>query len=147
MKIKMFFLLFFFIVIASNLTFAQGNEHEDKNNLNDSIYAVDSEKDTELSIIANDILDRSFPKVDVLIGEDLLTNMQIGSGEPMIRFEEKIDANQKHSQHSKQKQHVEKAVHEWVSPNVKGRKVAIGITIISGLGFIGLSFFRFGEKN
>ena len=157
MTVKIFLLIFLFVVITPNLALADGNEHKGENKLtsqseevptlNDSIYAVDSEKDTELPFITNDTLGNSLSKVDVLIDEDPLTNMEIGSREPMIRFEEKIDSNQKHSQHLKQKQHVEEATHEWVSSNAKGHKVAIGITIIFGLGFIGLSFFRIGEQN
>jgi len=38
-------------------------------------------------------------------------------------------------------------LHEWVSPNAKGYTVAISMTILSGLAFMGLSFFRIGEKN
>ncbi|HIA31715.1 MAG TPA: hypothetical protein EYN83_00320, partial [Nitrospinaceae bacterium] len=65
--------------------------------------------------------------------------------EPMKRFKEKINSPEQHDQHKKQ--HVEESLHEWVSPDAKGHKVAISITIIAGLSFIGLSFFRFGEKN
>ena len=65
----------------------------------------------------------------------------------MIRFKKQVNPQGKHSQHEKQKQHVEKATHEWVSPHSKGHGVAIGITIISGLAFAGLNFFRIGEGN
>ena len=157
MNINVFFSLFFFIIIAPNLTFADGDEHKEKFNLlskteevpalNDSIYGVDSGKEAELPFITNDTLERSLSKVDIFSGEDPLTNMEIGSREPMIRFEEKIDSNQKHIQHLNQKQHVEEATHELVSSDAKGYKVAIGITIISGLAFLGLSFFRIGEQN
>ena len=44
-------------------------------------------------------------------------------------------------------QHVEESLHEWVSPNAKGYTVAISMTILSGLAFMVLSFFRIGEKN
>lgn len=62
----------------------------------------------------------------------------------MERFKTKTNSPE-HDQHKTQ--HVEKSLHEWVSPNAKGYKVAIGVTIISGLAFMGLSFFRIGEKN
>ena len=68
--------------------------------------------------------------------------------EPMKRFKEKTNSADQHDQHDQhKKQHVEESLHEWVSPDAKGHKVAISITIIAGLSFIGLSFFRFGEKN
>ena len=65
--------------------------------------------------------------------------------EPMKRFKEKINSPEQHDQHKKQ--HVEESLHEWVSPNAKGYTVAISMTILSGLAFMGLSFFRIGEKN
>ena len=50
-----------------------------------------------------------------------------------------------HSQHEKQQ--VEEATHKLVLFDAKGYKVAIGVTIFSGLTFIGLSLFRTGEGN
>ena len=60
---------------------------------------------------------------------------------PILRVLEVI-----HSQHEKQNQHVEKATREWVTFNSKGHGVAVGITIIAGLVFAALSFFRIGEE-
>ena len=157
MNSKIIPLLFVFIVATPTLTFAHGNGHGKKNNsasqveetriLNDSIYVVDSEKDIEPSIIGDDPLGFSLSNTDILSGEDLLTGVGMGDGEPMIRFKEQVNSQNKHSQHEKQKQHVQKATHEWVSPHSKGHGVAVGITVISGLAFAALSFFRNGEGN
>ena len=149
--------LFVFTVTASTLTFAHGDGHEKKNNatlkieeasdLNDSIYVVNREKNTEPSITSDDPLGLSILNTDILSDKNPLTGLGIGPGEPMIRFEEKIDSKQKHSQHEEQKQHVEKATHEWVSISAKGYGVAVGITVISGLAFAALSFSRIGRRN
>ena len=157
MNSKIIPLLFVFIVATPTLTFAHGNGHGKKNNsasqveearvLNDSIYVVDNEKDTEPSIIGEDPLGFSLSSADILSGDDFLNEVGMGSGEPMIRFEDEMDPKRKHSQHEKQKQHVEKATHEWVSPNAKGHGVAIGIAVVSGLVFVALSIFRTGEGN
>ena len=151
MNIKIIFLLCL-LITAPTLIFAHGGGHEEKDNLGeetpvlkDSIYVVDSEKHTEPSIISDDPLDSSLSSTDILSGKDLLTGMEMTSGEPMVRFEDEIDPKRKHSQHEEQNQHVEKATHKWVSLHAKGHAVAVGITIISGLVFAGLSFFRIGE--
>ena len=145
------------MVTAPTLTFAHGGGHGEKNNsasqteetpvLNDSIYVVDSEKNIEPSLNDDNPLGFSLSNTKILSGEDSLTGLGRGGGEPMIRFEEKVDPKQKHSQHGEQKQHVEKATHKWVSPHSKGHGVAVGITIIFGLAFAGLNFFRIGEGN
>ena len=84
---------------------------------------------------------------DILKEDDSLTGIVVSNSDPMIRFEEKTASKKKHSQHEEQKQHVEEATHEWVSLSSKGYGVAVGITVISGLAFAGLSFFRIGEGN
>ena len=147
--------LFIFMVAASTLAFAHGGGHGEKNNsdsqaeetraLNDSIYAINNEKDTEPSIVGGAPLDFSLSNTDILSGEDLLTGVGMGDGEPMIRFKNQVNPQSGHSQHEKQNQHVEKATHEWVTFNSKGHGVAVGITIIAGLVFAALSFFRIGE--
>ena len=154
MQGKIILLLFFFMVTVPVLAFAHEGGHEEKNHssseikndtpLNDSIYSVDGEKNTELPI-ANDLLNSSLLSSGILNGEDPLTDVGVGIGEPMIRFEDKVDPKRTHSQHEQQKQHVEKSTHEWVSLDAKGHGIAIGITIISGLAFVALSFFRIGE--
>ena len=156
MDSKIIFYLFIFMVMAPTLTFAHGDGHGGKNNPasqaakihapNDSIYVVDSEKDTESSIIGDDPLSFSLSNTDILSSKNS-TGLGTGDGEPMIRFKEQVNPQGEHSQHEKQKQHVEKATHEWVSSRAKGHGVAVGITIISVLAFAGLSFFRIGEEN
>ena len=69
----------------------------------------------------------------------------MSSDEPMQRFKGGSTPEKNHSQH--EKQHVEEATHQLVSFGAKGYKVAIGVTIFSGLIFIGLSLFRIGEGN
>ena len=145
-----------FMIAVPTLAFAHGGGHGGKNNsdsqgeetrsLNDSIYAIDSEKDTEPSIVGGDPLGFSLSNTDILSGENS-TGPGMGNGKPMIRFKEQVNSQNKHSQHEKQKQHVQKATHEWVSPHSKGHGVAVSITVISGLAFAALSFFRNGEGN
>ena len=153
---KLTVLLFIFLLAAPELIFSHSGGHAEKNHssgiedvtpLNDSIYAVSGVEDTKLPIPTDDTLSSSLSSSDIFRGEALLTDLGIASGEPMIRFKEKIDQKHKHSQHEKQKQHVENATHEWVSPDAKGRGVAVGITVISGLAFAGLSFFRIWKGN
>ena len=147
--------LFIFLLTTSTLAFAHGGAHKDKNKStlhveetsmpNNSIYVVDNDKDTKPSIISDDPLGVSLSNSDILSNKDSLAIVSIGEGEPMVRFKEEINPKQKHSQHEKQT--VEKAKHEFVSPQAKGHKVALGITIITGLAFLGLSLFKIGEGN
>jgi len=147
MSTKFFFLLSVFLLITPKLTFAhEGGHAEEKNThsltektapLNDSIYSIGTEEHTEFSSIEESPLNSPFSNInplddDILLIDDMKTN------EPMKRFKKKASAAE---------QHVEEALHEWVSPNAKGYTVAISMTILSGLAFMGLSFFRIGEKN
>ena len=84
-----------------------------------------------------------FSSINPLDNDTSLIDGQIKTSEPMERFKEKTNSPKSHDQHKKQ--HVKEALHEWVSPNAQGYKVAIGVTVISGLAFMGLSFFRIGE--
>ena len=86
-----------------------------------------------------------FSSNDILGNEDPLADMEVGDDEPMKRFKEKTDAGHEQGQHEMHKQHVQEATHEWVSPHEKGYGMAVGITIISGLVFAGLSILRMGE--
>ena len=147
--------LYIFLLTTLALAFAHGEAHGDKNKStphveetsmpNNSIYVVDNEKDTQPSIISNDSLGVLSTNSNILSGEDSLAIVNMGEGEPMVRFKEEVNPEQKHSQHEKQT--VEKATHEFVSPQAKGHKVALGITIITGLAFLGLSLFKIGEGN
>lgn len=155
MSSKAILLLFVFLFVPPKLIFAHEDGHVEENHssslleetapLNDSIYSVDGEENTELPILREALPSSPFPGIDILGGETSLTDIGMGSGDPMKRFEEKTNSTQKHGQH--EKQHIEEAVHEWVSPHTKGHRVAVGITIISGLAFMALSFFRIGEGN
>ena len=150
MKNKIIPFLFIFMLMSPMLTFAHGSGHIEKNNsasqveetrsLNDSIYIVNHEKDTKPPIVDMDPLGLSLSNTDILNGEDLTG---VGDGEPMVRFKEQVNPQSKHSQHEKQQ--VEKATHKWVSPHSKGYGIAVGITVVSGLTFAALSFFRVGE--
>ena len=146
--------LFIFLLTTPTLAFAHEGAHEDKNKStlhveeasvpNNSIYVVDNDKDTKPSIINDDPLGVSLSNSDILSNKDSLAIVSIGEGEPMVRFKGEINPQQ-HSQHEKQT--VEKATHQFVSPQAKGHKVALGITIITGLAFLGLSLFKIGEGN
>ena len=95
MNRKFVSLLFILMVTAPTLSFPHGGGHGEKNSsasqvaetrtLNDSIYVVDSEKDTEPSIIGDDPLGFSLSNTDILSGKNS-TGLGLGDGEPMIRF-------------------------------------------------------------
>ena len=155
MSSKATLLLFVFLFVPPELIFAHGDGHVEENlasslldetaPLNDSIYSVDGEENTGLPILEETPTNSPFPSIGILDGETSLTDIGVESGEPMKRFKGKTSLIQKHGQH--EKQHVEEARHEWVSLHAKGHRVAVGITIISGLAFMGLSFLRIGEGN
>ncbi len=154
MNFKVILLLSVCLLMTPKLIFAHGSGHaeekptpslmEETISFNDSVYSIDSEENTERPSIEGVPLDSPFSSINTLDGDTPLMD-DMKTREPMKRFKEKTNSPEQHDQHKKQ--HVEESLHEWVSPNAKGHKVAISITVISGLGFIGLSFFRIGEKN
>ena len=152
MKVKSIILLFFCLLITPRLIFAHSGGHKEEEkkttsltekttSLNDSIYSVDVGEDTEFSSIERSpLMDSPFLNNSLSgtsLVDDTLTN------DPMERFKQKKNSVE-HDQH--QTQHVEESLHEWVSPNAKGYSIAISMTILCGLVFMGLSFFRVGEK-
>ena len=154
MNTKFILLLSFFLLTTPKLIFAHGGGHskeklspsliEETAPFNDSIYSVSDEEDSKLPSIDENPLGSPFLSINSLdLNSSLIDNM--GTSEPMKRFKEKKNSADQHNQHKKQ--HVEESLHEWVSSNVKGHNVAITITVISGLAFMGLSLFRIGEKN
>ena len=154
MTSKAILILSVFLLMTPKLIFAHGGGHaeekptpslmEETTSFSDSIYSIGSEEGTGRPSIEGVLLDSPFSSINTLDGDiPLMDDMK--TREPMKRFKEKTNSPEQHDQHKKQ--HVEESLHEWVSPDAKGHKVAISITIIAGLSFIGLSFFRFGEKN
>ena len=151
MKVKSILLLFFFLLITPRLILAQGGGHKEEKHttsitekntsLNDSIYSIDAGKNTEFPSIESSPLMNSPFSNNSLSGNSLVDNTL--TNDPMERFKQKKNSVE-HDQHKTQ--HVEESLHEWVSPNAKGYSVAISMTILSGLVFMGLSFFRIGEK-
>ena len=154
MNFKVILLLSVCLLMIPKLIFAHGSGHAEKQlvsplieedaPLNDSIYSVNDEEDTEFQNLEETPIGSPFSSINTLGNDDTsLIDGHIKTSEPMKRFKEKTNSPESHDQHKKQ--HVKEALHEWVSPNAKGYKVAIGVTIISGLAFMGLSFFRMGE--
>ena len=153
MNFKVILLLSVFLLIIPKLIFAHGSGHAEKQlvsplidedlPLNDSIYSVNGEEDTTFQNIEKTPVGSPFSTINTLGIDTSLSGDHMKTSEPMKRFKEKTNLPESHDQHKKQ--HVKEALHEWVSPNAKGYKVAIGIAIISGLAFMGLSFFRIGE--
>jgi hypothetical protein len=152
MNTKLILLLLFCLLITPKLILAHGGGHkeekhtipltENATSLNDSIYSIGGEEDAELPSIEESPLDSPFSSINSLSGTSLTDDMR--TSEPMGHFKNKTNSPE-HGQHKTQ--HVEESLHEWVSPNAKGYTVAISITILSGLVFMGLSFFRIGEKD
>ena len=153
MNFKVILLLSVFLLIIPKIIFAHGSGHAEKQlvsplieedpPLNDSIYSVNGEEDTTFQNIEKTPVGSPFSTINTLGIDTSLSGDHMKTSEPMKRFKEKTNLPESHDQHKKQ--HVKEALHEWVSPNAKGYKVAIGIAIISGLAFMGLSFFRIGE--
>ena len=155
MNFKIILLLSVFLLIIPKLIFAHCSGHAEKQlvsplieedtPLNDSIYSVNGEEDTEFQNLEETLMGSPFSSINTLGNDDTsLIDGHIKTSAPMKRFKEKTNSPE-HDQHKTQ--HVEESLHEWVSPNAKGYTVAISITILSGLAFMGLSFFRIGEKN
>ena len=153
MTSKTILILSVFLLMTPKLIFAHGGGHaeekltpslmEETTSFSDSIYSIGSEEDTERPSIEGVLLDSPFSSINTLGNDTSLRGGRMKTSEPMKRFKEKTNSPQ-HDQHKTQ--HVEESLHEWVSPNAKGYTVAISMTILSGLAFMGLSFFRIGEK-
>ena len=152
---KIFLPLFILILMAPQLIFARGDAHQEENHvstqmeetspINSSIYSIEGGENTELPILKDTPLNSPFSSNDIFDDAISSTDKSISSDEPMQRFKGKSTLAKNHSQH--EKQHVEEATHQLVSFDAKGYKVAIGVTIFSGLAFIGLSLSRIGERN
>ena len=155
MNLKVILLLSVCLLMIPKLIFAHGSGHAEKQlvspqieedaPLNDSIYSINGEEDTEFQNLEETPMGSPFSSIYTLGNDDTsLIDGHIKTSEPMKRFKEKTNSPE-HDQHKTQ--HVEESLHEWVSPNAKGYTVAISMTILSGLAFMVLSFFRIGEKN
>ena len=155
MNFKVILLLSVCLLMIPKLIFAHGSGHAEKQlvsplieeaaPLNDSIYSVNGKEATEFQNLEETPMGSPFSSIYTLGNDDTsLIDGHIKTSEPMKRFKEKTNSPE-HDQHKTH--HVEDSLHEWVSPNAKGYTVAISMTILSGLAFMGLSFFRIGEKN
>ena len=131
-------ILFLFPAVQS---FAHGEGHkpEAKNNKIatpvDSMYCnTESEKDT-LSDSGNS-LDNMFSPTDLFTQDELV------SPDPMPMDDKKMEGS-----HNDQTEHqqVKLSHHERVSSSSKGFGVAVGITLLAGVVFAGLTFMRPGE--
>ena len=153
MNFKIILLLSVCLLMIPKLIFAHGSGHAEKQlvsplieedaPLNDSIYSINGEEDTEFQNLEETPMGSPFSSIYTLGNDTSLTD-DMRTSEPMKRLK-KNTKSPEHDQHKKQ--HVEESLHEWVSPNAKGYTVAISMTILSGLAFMGLSFSRIGEKN
>ena len=147
--------LFILILMAPQLIFARGDAHQEESQvstpmeetspINSSIYSIEGGENTALPILKDNDLNSPFSSNDIFDDAISSTGKSMSSDEPMQRFKGGSTPEKNHSQH--EKKHVEEATHQLVSFDAKGYKVAIGITIFSGLAFIGLSLFRLGEGN
>ena len=155
MNFKVILLLSVCLLMTPKLVFAHGSGHAEKQlvsplieedaPLNDSIYSINGEEDTEFQNLEETPMGSPFSSIYTLGNDDTsLIDGHIKTSEPMKRFKEKTNSPE-HDQHKIQ--HVEESLHKWVSPNAKGYTVAISMTILSGLAFMVLSFSRIGEKN
>ncbi len=147
--------LFILTLMAPQLIFAQGDAHQEESHastqmeetspINSSIYSIEGGKNTGLPILKDAHLNSPFSNNDIFDDAISSTDKSMSNNEPMQRFKGDNAPAKNHSPY--EKQHVEEATHQLVSFDAKGYKVAIGITIFSGLAFIGLSLFRIGEGN
>ena len=154
MNFKVILLLSVCLLMIPKLIFAHGGGHTEEQLVsplteedaphNDSIYSVGGQE-TEFQGLEETHMGSPFSSINPLGNDTSSIDGHTKNSGPMERFKEKINSPESHDQHKKQ--HVKEAMHEWVSPNAQGYKVAIGITIISGLAFMGLSFYRIGERS
>ena len=154
MNFKVILLLSVCLLMIPKLIFAHGSGHAEKQlvsplieedaPLNDSIYSVNGGEETDFQDLEEAPRGSPFSNINTFGNDTSLIDGHIKTSEPMERFKKKTNSAEQHDQHKTQ--HVEESSHEWVSPNVKGHKVAVTITAISGLAFMGLSFFRIREK-
>ena len=155
MNSKAILLLSVLILIFPELTFAHAGDHTEEDHspqpaeepvsVNDSIYSIDTGEDSALSNLEETTMNSPFSSINTLGDDDPLINRDIKINDPMKRFKKEEHSPGQHGQHKKQ--HVEEALHEWVSSEAKGREVAISISILSGIAFMGLCFFKIGEGN
>ena len=163
MFLRVIFVTIFLLLATVAIAFAHGGEHgtpenltaspiEEVSALQDSIYAIEGGGQENVPPASDTgLMGSPLSRTNPLGDGDPLGN--IGSkdfGEPMVRFKGKEHTKQsgQHEQHKESKQHkphVEKATHEWISPSSRGYGVAVGITLLSGLGFGILSMIRIGE--
>ena len=129
-------ILFLFPAVHS---FAHGGAHKAKKEEIvtpvDSMYSnTESEKDT-LSDSGNS-LDNMFSPTDLFTQDELV------SPDPMPMDDKKMEGS-----HNDQTEHqqVKLSHHERVSSSSKGFGVAVGITLLAGVVFAGLTFMRPGE--
>ena len=146
--------LFILILMPTQLILAHGDAHKEGNHssiqmeetppINSSIYSIKGEEN-ELPILKDSHINLPFSNNAIFDDAIPSNDKSMSSDEPMQRFKAENNPSKNHSQHEKQQ--VEEATHKLVLFDAKGYKVAIGVTIFSGLTFIGLSLFRTGEGN
>ncbi|MBT3923775.1 MAG: hypothetical protein HOF21_14495 [Nitrospina sp.] len=129
-------LLFLFSAVHS---FAHGGDHKAKKEEIvtpvDSMYSnTESEKDLLSS--SGDSLDDMFSPTDLFAQDELV------SPDPMPMNDEKMEGG--HDAHAEHQQII-LSHHERVSFSSKGFGTAVGITLLAGMVFAGLTFMRPGE--
>jgi hypothetical protein len=163
MFLRVIFVTIFLLLATVAIAFAHGGEHgtpenltaspiEEVSALQDSIYAIEGGGQENVPPASDTgLMGSPLSRANPLGDGDPLGNIGVKDfDEPMVRFKGKERTKQsgQHEQHKESKQHkahVEKATHEWISLSSRGYGVAVGITILSGLGFGILSIIRIGE--
>ena len=129
------FLAILFLFLAQK-TFAHSGGHESDEikvgepAATDSMYSV-KENEAESLSDSGDSLDNIFSPTDLFTQDELVDPMD----------DKKMEGS--HNEHDGPQ--VELSHHERVSSSSKGFGTAVGITLFSGLAFVGLTFRRSGE--
>jgi hypothetical protein len=124
------------VLFSAQKTFAHSDRHESEEikaeepAATDSMYSVKKNEAEQLSD-SSDSLDNIFSPTDLFTQDELVDPMD----------DKKMEGS--HNEHDGP--HVELSHHERVSSSSKGFGTAVGITLFTGLVFVGLTFRRPGE--
>ncbi len=136
-KFPLFFAVIF-LFIAHDVAAHGGHQKEPPPVL------MEAESSTKDPMYANQEESDPLEKSNLFSPSDLFVEGEVLSADPVENSEMKMEGS-----HNEQAEHqmlkVEKAKHKTVGTSAKGYGAAVGITLVAGLIFAGLTFIRPGE--
>ena len=137
-KFTLFFAAIFFFIAHNALAHGDHKKEpasiltEEESSTMDPMYANQEEKSDPLE------------KSNLFSPSDLFIEGEVVIADPIENSEMKMEGSH-NEQAEHQTQKVEKAKHNMVDTSAKGYGAAVGITLVAGLIFAGLTFIRPGE--